>query len=262
MGITSKAAGALLALPVPWIVYWVVTRMYLYSFPTLEKMVSDSLALFMPWSDTPEEWKQIFGGAMGAMYAPDRDFMSRVVHVQLSGVMALACVFNLMTGDMIIAANKGSTLAKIHRTSGQVFKACFVPWALFLNYTLFIHGMIPFGPIVDNADKIASVTATTAFPAGILAISKGNVSVHRTCMVVGSAALLFIPIQRLFWCLFAHKMVSSANEFGGNIGLYFQSVDCTMFAAAGASTLGAGLMALKKSATVSPSPNVEKLKGL
>lgn len=128
-----------------WTLYWTLERMYLYSHPTPETMVNASI--WMP-SDAPDDWKAALGGAMSLMYAPDREFMSRVVHVQLSGVMAICCLVNLFLGDDVAALSikerAMSRKASIHRFTGRVFQSCVIPWSLYLNYTLFVHGMINF----------------------------------------------------------------------------------------------------------------------
>ena len=111
-------------------------------------MVNSTLKNYMPWSDTPDEWKEAFGGAMSQMYAVDREFFSRVVHVQLSGVLAFCCLINLYLGNDVAALSAKERLtskkAAVHRFTGRVFQSCVIPWSLYLNYVLFVHGMINF----------------------------------------------------------------------------------------------------------------------
>ena len=68
--------------------------MHLYSYSSPEVMANFTVANYMPL-DAPDEWKGALSGAMGMMYNSDREFFSRVVHVNLSGVMAIACIINL-----------------------------------------------------------------------------------------------------------------------------------------------------------------------
>ena len=137
-----------------WTAFWSLERMVLYSYPTPDTMINSTLHNYMPWSDTPEEWKQAFGGAMSQMYAIDREFFSRIIHVQLSGVIAFCCLINLYLGDDVAALSDAerltSTKAWIHRFTGRVFQTCVIPWSLYLNYVLFVHGMINF---VSNIDQ-------------------------------------------------------------------------------------------------------------
>lgn len=220
-----------------WTAFWCVERMYLYSFATPEAMVNATVPFYMPYPDAPEEWKGALAGALSMMYAPDREFFSRVVHVQLSGVLALCCLVNLAVGNEVAAlpasARPAAAVAVVHRFAGRTFQICAVPWSLYLNYVLFVHGMIPFGPVVDTLDKVASVVSTLAFGAGlryVLAREK-NIPAHRCCMVVGSAALFVIPIQRLYWYLTTNYIVRSLEYYGGNLMNYFVTVDMTFVAA-------------------------------
>ncbi len=102
---------------------------------------------------TPTEWKEAFGGAMSQIYAVDREFFSRVVHVQLSGVLALCCLINLYLGNdvAVLSAKERMTSKKaaVHRFTGRVFQSCVIPWSLYLNYVLFVHGMINFVSILS-----------------------------------------------------------------------------------------------------------------
>lgn len=119
----------------------------MYSFPTPHAAVDAIVRQFMP-SDATEEWKGTFGGAVAEMYAADREFYSRIVHVQLSGVMAICCLINLYLGDDVAALSAKerltSTKASIHRFTGRIFQSCVIPWSLYLNYVLFVHGMMNF----------------------------------------------------------------------------------------------------------------------
>lgn len=216
-----------------WTLYWTLERMYLYSHPTPETMVNASI--WMP-SDAPDDWKAALGGAMSLMYAPDREFMSRVVHVQLSGVMAICCLVNLFLGDDVAALSikerAMSRKASIHRFTGRVFQSCVIPWSLYLNYTLFVHGMINFGPVVDNGDKLAAIVSTLSFASGLcFIIHSKNVKAHKFCMIVGSAALFTIPVQRLYWFLVMKVMIRSVDVFKGNLMNYFIGVDATFILA-------------------------------
>ena len=125
---------------------------------------------------------------------------------------------------MSAAERKKSVEAAVHRITGQVFRTSLVPWAIYLNYTLFYHGMIPFGPVVDALDKIACVVSTIAFGSGIKYISVKNVEAHRFCMIVGTAGLFSIPFQRLYWYL-AMKVLGSVEPFQGDIMNYFKTLD-------------------------------------
>lgn len=150
MSFSKKIAPTtvILGLMGTWTAFWSLERMVLYSYSTPDTMVNSTLHNYMPWSDTPEEWKQAFGGAMSQMYAIDREFFSRIIHVQLSGVLALCCLINLYLGDDVAALSDAerltSTKAWIHRFTGRVFQTCVIPWSLYLNYVLFVHGMINF----------------------------------------------------------------------------------------------------------------------
>jgi hypothetical protein len=125
--------------------------MYLYSFPTPEAMVKATIPNYMP-SDAPDDWKAALAGAMSLMYAVDREFMSRIIHVQLSGVLAICCIINLYLGDDVASLSSKERLtsmkASIHRFTGRIFQSCLIPWSLYLNYTLFVHGMINFVSIM------------------------------------------------------------------------------------------------------------------
>ena len=141
-------ATIVLGLMGTWTAYWSLERMMLYSYSTPEPMVNSTLGNYMPWSNTPDEWKEAFGGAMSQMYAVDREFFSRVVHVQLSGVLAFCCLINLYLGNDVAALSAKERLtskkAAVHRLTGRVFQSCVIPWSLYLNYILFVHGMINF----------------------------------------------------------------------------------------------------------------------
>lgn len=128
--------------------------MYLYSFPTPETMVNATVPNYMP-SDAPDDWKAALAGGLSRMYAVDREFMSRVVHVQLSGVMAICCVINLYLGDAVAKLSAKERLtsmkASIHRFTGRIFQSCVIPWSLYLNYTLFVYGMMDFVSSIASA---------------------------------------------------------------------------------------------------------------
>ena len=149
-----KPTSIFLGLITAWTVFWCIERMYLYSYPTPEAMVKATIPNYMP-SDAPDDWKGALAGTMSLMYDADREFMSRVVHVQLSGVMAICCLINLYTGDDVAAlSEKGrmtSMKASIHRFTGRIFQSCVIPWSLYLNYILFVHGMINFVSMSYNA---------------------------------------------------------------------------------------------------------------
>lgn len=82
---------------------------------------------------------------------------------------------------------------------------------------------------MDTLDKVASVVSTLAFGAGLrFIIHSKNVKAHKFCMVVGSAALFVIPVQRLYWFLVMKVMISSAEIFNGNLMNYFMTIDATM----------------------------------
>jgi len=146
-------ASIVLGLMGTWTAYWSVERMILYSHSTPETMVNSTLKNYMPWSNTPTEWKEAFGGAMSQMYAIDREFFSRVVHVQLSGVLAFCCLINLYLGNDVAALSAKDRMtskkAAVHRFTGRVFQSCVIPWSLYLNYVLFVHGMINFVSILS-----------------------------------------------------------------------------------------------------------------
>ena len=58
-------------------------------------------------------------------------------------------------------------------------------------------------------------------------------------MVVGSAALFVIPVQRLYWFLVMKVMISSVEVFNGNLMNYFMTIDATLvLAVVTVSTLG------------------------
>jgi hypothetical protein len=193
-------------------------------------MVNSSMPIFLP-PDATEEWTRPLGGAFSAMYAPDREFMSRIVHVQLSAIMALCCLFNITQGWIVAKMGaeerKSSNLACAHRLSGQTLGVCSVPWTLFMGYTLFIHGMIPFGPVVDYGDKLAFLVCASAFPSGIWYASLGKFKAHRACMIWGTAELWHIPLQRFFWHI-AVVCAGSIETFG-HLGNYFKIVDGTVY---------------------------------
>jgi hypothetical protein len=115
--------------------------------PHSPRSVRCKVRQYMP-SDATEEWKGKFGGAVAEMYAADREFYIRIVHVQLSGVMAICCLINLYLGDDVAALSAKerltSTKASIHRFTGRIFQSCVIPWSLYLNYVLFVHGMMNF----------------------------------------------------------------------------------------------------------------------
>ncbi|KAL7500820.1 hypothetical protein ACHAWT_008996 [Skeletonema menzelii] len=245
MSFSKKIAPTtvILGLMGTWTAFWSLERMVLYSYSTPDTMVNSTLHNYMPWSDTPEEWKQAFGGAMSQMYAIDREFFSRIIHVQLSGVLALCCLINLYLGDDVAALSDAerltSTKAWIHRFTGRVFQTCVIPWSLYLNYVLFVHGMINFGPVVDSIDKVASITATLAFGSGLcFIIHSKNIKAHKFCMIVGSAALFVIPVQRLYWFLVMNYMLSF-EFFNGNLMNYFMTLDAT-FVMATLTVIGLG----------------------
>ena len=171
MTVKATPSLALLSIFGLWTGFWCIERMYLYSFATPEAMVNATVPMYLPYVDAPEEWKGALGGALSMMYAPDREFFSRIVHVQLSGVLALCCLINLTIGNTVAALGPSerpnALVAIVHRFTGKTFQICVVPWSLYLNYVLFVHGMIPFGPVVDTLDKIASLVSTLAFGAGL-----------------------------------------------------------------------------------------------
>jgi hypothetical protein len=113
--------------------------------------VKATIPNYMP-SDAPDDWKAALAGAMSLMYAVDREFMSRIIHVQLSGVLAICCIINLYLGDDVASLSSKERLtsmkASIHRFTGRIFQSCLIPWSLYLNYTLFVHGMINFVSIM------------------------------------------------------------------------------------------------------------------
>ena len=159
-----------------WTAYWSIERMILYSHSTPETMVNSSLTNYMPWSETPTEWKEAFGGAMSQMYALDREFYSRVIHVQLSGVLAFCCLINLYLGNDVAALSVkervASKKAAVHRFTGRVFQSCVIPWSLYLNYVLFVHGMINFVStftfIITYYFHLLSFDALTIWPCSSL----------------------------------------------------------------------------------------------
>jgi hypothetical protein len=192
-------------------------------------MVNATMSLFLP-PDATEEWTGPLEGGFSAMYAPDREFMSRVVHVQFSAVMALCTLFNLIQGPLVMNMSpeerKSSNLARAHRLAGQALGVCLVPWTIFMGYTLFIHGMIPFGPVVDYGDKLGFLVCAAAFPLGIWYASLGKFKAHRACMIWGTAALWYVPLQRFFWRI-AVVYAGSIETFG-HLGNYFTTLDGTV----------------------------------
>lgn len=236
MSVKATPSLALLSIFGLWTGFWCIERMYLYSFATPEAMVNATVPMYLPYVDAPEEWKGALGGALSMMYAPDREFFSRIVHVQLSGVLALCCLINLTIGNTVAALDPSerpnALVAIVHRFTGKTFQICVVPWSLYLNYVLFVHGMIPFGPVVDTIDKIASLVSTLAFGAGLCYIIHGrNIKAHRCCMVIGSAALFVIPVQRFYWYLTTNYLIKSMAYFEGNLMNYFGTIDLTFVAA-------------------------------
>jgi hypothetical protein len=209
-----------------------LNRAYFYSFSDPASVVNASLPIFLP-PDATEEWTGALAGLFAAMYAPDREFMSRTVHVQLSAVMALCSLFNLMQGSIVMnlsleerkSSRLASNLARAHRIAGQTLGVCLVPWTVCMGYTLFIHGMIPTGPVVEYGDKLAFLTCATAFPLGIRYASLGKFKAHRACMILGTAELWYIPVQRFFWRV-AVVYAGSIDTFG-HIGNYFLTLDRT-----------------------------------
>lgn len=168
---------------------------------------------------------------MSQMYAVDREFFSRVVHVQLSGVLAVCCLINLYLGNDVEALSAKERMiskkAAVHRFTGRVFQSCVIPWSLYLNYVLFVHGMINFGPVVDTIDKVASIISTLAFGSGLCFILQSkNIKAHKFCMIVGSASLFVIPVQRLYWFLVMNYLLSF-DFFNGNLMNYFMTLDAT-----------------------------------
>jgi hypothetical protein len=189
-------------------------------------MLNASMDLFLP-PDATEEWTGPLGGGFAAMYAPDREFMSRTVHVQLSAVMALCSLFNIIQSPLVMNMSpeerKSSNLARVHRVAGQTLGVCLVPWTIFMGYTLFIHGMIPFGPVVDYGDKLGFLVCAAAFPLGIRYASLGKFKAHRACMIFGTAGLWSIPLQRFFWRI-AVVYAGSIATFG-HLGNFFMTLD-------------------------------------
>jgi hypothetical protein len=206
--------------------FFQLNRAYVYSFSGPEAMVNATMPLFLP-ADATEEWIGPLTGGFSAMYAPDREFMSRIVHVQLSSVMALCSLFNLFQGPLVVTMSpeerKSSYLARIHRLAGQTLGVCLGPWAIAMGYTLFVHGMIPFGPVVDYGDKLGFLVCAVAFPLGIWYASIGKFKAHRACMIWGTAELWFIPLQRFFWRI-AVVCAGSIDTFG-HLGNYFMTLD-------------------------------------
>jgi hypothetical protein len=250
------------ALPVSWMIWWIVSvvkkerarekryrvpiiflpgtntflrslfqlnRVYVYSFVGPDTMINSSMHLFLP-PDATDEWTAPLEGGFAAMYAPDREFMSRIVHVQLSAVLALCSLFNIVQGPLVMSMSpeerKSSTLARTHRLAGQTLGITLVPWTIFMFYTLFLHGMIPFGPVVEYGDKLGFLLCVTAFPLGIWYASVGKFKAHRACMIWGTAALWYIPLQRLLWRL-AVVYAGSIETFG-HLGNYFLTLDRTV----------------------------------
>lgn len=220
--------GAFAALPVMWMAWWSAERAYVYTFSTPDVMLSSSFRLFLP-PDATEEWTGALGGAFRQMYDADREFMSRVVHVQMSAVMALCCIFNLIIGNTVRSQSPDerskSYLAMLHRAAGQTLTVCYVPWTTFLFYNLFIHGMIPFGSLVEYADKAALLICAITFPCGVLYAKSKNWAAHRAMMICGSSSLLYIPLQRFIWRIFI--LYAGSIETFGHLGNYFMSIDVT-----------------------------------
>jgi hypothetical protein len=203
-----------------------LNRAYVYSFPTPDAMLNASLGIFLP-PDATEEWTGALGGGLSTMYAPDREFMSRIIHVQLSMVMALCCLFNVSQGSVVMKMSpegrKSSNIARAHRIAGQTLGVCCVPWTIGMGYTLFIHGMMPFGPVVETADKLAFLVCAVSFPAGIWYASLGKFQAHRACMIWGTASLFHIPFQRFLWRLAV--IYAGSIEAFRHLGNYFMTVD-------------------------------------
>ena len=94
------------------------------------------------------------------------------------------------------------------------------------------------GPVIDSFDKICSIISTLSFGAGLCFITHSkNIQAHKFCMIVGSAALLFIPIQRLHWILAVKVVFPSVENFNGNLANYFKMLDATFFFAAVTTTM-------------------------
>ena len=98
---------------------------------------------------------------------------------------------------------------------------------LFQLYLLYLQG-----PVVDNGDKLAAIVSTLSFASGLcFIIHSKNVKAHKFCMIVGSAALFTIPVQRLYWFLVMKVMIRSVDVFKGNLMNYFIGVDATFILA-------------------------------
>ena len=76
------------------------TSLCVYTFAAPDVMLDSSFRMFLP-PDATEEWTGALGGAFRQMHDADCEFISRVVHVQLSAVMALCCMFNLIIGGAV-----------------------------------------------------------------------------------------------------------------------------------------------------------------
>jgi uncharacterized membrane protein YozB (DUF420 family) len=75
------------------------------------------------------------------------------------------------------------------------------------------------GPVVDTIDKVASIISTLAFGSGLcFIIHSKNIKAHKFCMIVGSASLFVIPVQRLYWFLVMNYLLS-LEFFNGNMTL-------------------------------------------
>jgi uncharacterized membrane protein YozB (DUF420 family) len=83
------------------------------------------------------------------------------------------------------------------------------------------------GPVVDTIDKVASIISTLAFGSGLcFIIHSKNIKAHKFCMIVGSASLFVIPVQRLYWYLVMNYLLS-LEFFNGNLMNYFMTLDAT-----------------------------------
>lgn len=95
------------------------------------------------------------------------------------------------------------------------------------------------GPVVDTLDKVASIISTLAFGSGLcFIIHSKNIKAHKFCMIVGSASLFVIPVQRLYWFLVMNYLLEF-DFFNGNLMNYFMTLDAT-FVMATLTVIGLG----------------------
>ena len=146
---------------------------------------------------------------------------------------AFIIVFNLFCGKTLLqtrlSTGKPHKGAVIHKKAGWVMVYMSVLNLLVNAYTMFIYGMIPSPPIVENGDKFAWLVMVMTLPTGIRAAQKKQWNVHRACMILFSGALFFVPIQRCLW--HALPWLYSAEDWGSDPGAYFGTViDFTWYA--------------------------------